>query len=320
MNCNDWIAGFLATDPPRSKSLVVTIFGDAIVPHGGMVWLGSLIDLLAPFGVNDRLLRTSVFRLAQEGWLGAQRDGRRASYAITPDAMARFVHAYRRIYAPPNVHWDGSWTLVLNGDGALNAAERAAVRKELLWEGYSVIAPGIMGHPAADGPALDELLTRLGVAGKLFVVQGKAMRQVSARPLSDLVADGWDVAAVAAGYSKFIAQFEPLLAALRASADLAAGVPPQDDGCDQPLTPEKAFVVRTLLIHAYRRVQLHDPQLPVELLPTPWPGALAYELARQIYQLVYVAAEQHVDSALRREDAAAPRAEAAFFDRFGGLA
>ncbi|WP_373989028.1 PaaX family transcriptional regulator C-terminal domain-containing protein [Duganella sp. BuS-21] len=343
MNCNDWIAGFLASDPPRSKSLVVTIFGDAIVPHGGMVWLGSLIELLAPFGVNDRLLRTSVFRLAQEGWLGAQRDGRRSAYAITPDAMARFVHAYRRIYAPPNVHWDGSWTLVLNGDGALNAAERAAVRKELLWEGYSVIAPGIMGHPAADGPALDELLKRLGVAGKLFVVQGKSMRQVSARPLSDLVAEGWNVAGVAEGYTRFIAQFEPLLAALRATAAQAttsaaesaaepaaesaaepAEGPALDadgvDGCDQPLSAQQAFVVRTLLIHAYRRVQLHDPQLPVELLPTPWPGALAYALARQIYLAVYAAAENHIELALRREDAAAPLAEAAFFDRFGGLA
>ncbi len=308
MTCNDWITGFLASDPPRSKSLVVTIFGDAIVPHGGMVWLGSLIELLAPFGVNDRLLRTSVFRLAQEGWLGAQRDGRRSSYAITPPAMARFVHAYRRIYAPLNVHWDGSWTLILNGDGALNAAERSTVRKELLWEGYSVIAPGIMGHPAADGPALDELLKRLGVAGKLFVVQGKAMRQVSGRALSDLVADGWDLSGVAQGYQQFIAQFEPLLAAVQA-AEAEGG-----------LAPQQAYVVRTLLIHAYRRVQLHDPQLPVELLPTPWPGALAYELTRAIYQAVYAAAEQHIDATLRREDVQAPAAEPAFFDRFGGLA
>jgi phenylacetic acid degradation operon negative regulatory protein len=306
MNCNDWVANFLASDPPRSKSLVVTIFGDAIVPHGGMVWLGSLIELLAPFGVNDRLLRTAVFRLAQEGWLGAQRDGRRSSYAITPDAMTRFVHAYRRIYAPLNVHWDGSWTLILNGDGALNAAERGAVRKELLWEGYSVIAPGIMGHPAADGPALDELLKRLGVAGKLFVVQGKSMRQVSARPLSDLVADGWDLSGVAYGYQRFITQFEPLRAAVQEEAEA--------------LSPQQAFVIRTLLIHAYRRVQLHDPQLPVELLPTPWPGAVAYELARDIYQAVYATAEQHIDATLRREDASAPAAEPAFFDRFGGLA
>ena len=308
MNCNDWITGFLASDPPRSKSLVVTIFGDAIVPHGGMVWLGSLIELLAPFGVNDRLLRTSVFRLAQEGWLGAQRDGRRSSYAITPPAMARFVHAYRRIYAPLNVHWDGSWTLILNGDGALNAAERSAVRKELLWEGYSVIAPGIMGHPAADGPALDELLKRLVVAGKLFVVHGKAMRQVSGRALSDLVADGWDLSGVAQGYQQFITQFEPLLAAVRA-AEAEGG-----------LAPQQSYVVRTLLIHAYRRVQLHYPQLPVELLPTPWPGALAYELTRAIYLAVYAAAEQHIDATLRREDSEAPAAKPAFFDRFGGLA
>ena len=47
MNYSDWIADCLAGDPPRSKSLVVTIFGDAIVPHGGMVWLGSLIITVA---------------------------------------------------------------------------------------------------------------------------------------------------------------------------------------------------------------------------------------------------------------------------------
>jgi phenylacetic acid degradation operon negative regulatory protein len=307
MNYSDWIAQFLASDPPRSKSLVVTIFGDAIVPHGGMVWLGSLIELLAPFGVNDRLLRTSVFRLAQEGWLGAQRDGRRSSYAITPDAMARFVHAYRRIYAPPDVHWDGGWTLVLNGDGALNAAERGAVRKELLWEGFCAVAPGIMGHPAADAVALDELFKRLGVAGKLFVVQARSLEGVGGRPLSELVAGGWDVDGVARGYTAFIARFEPLLATLRA--------PP---GAPAP-TPEQAFVMRTLLIHAYRRVQLHDPQLPAELLPAPWPGALAYALARAIYQALCADAERHVDAVLRREDAAAPAAEPAFFERFGGL-
>jgi phenylacetic acid degradation operon negative regulatory protein len=316
MNYSEWIAQFLASEPPRSKSLVVTIFGDAIVPHGGMVWLGSLIELLAPFGVNDRLLRTSVFRLAQEGWLGAQRDGRRSSYAITPDAMARFVHAYRRIYAPLNVHWDGSWTLIVNGDGALNAAERGAVRKELLWEGYSVIAPGIMGHPAADGVALEELLKRLGVAGKLFVVQAKSMERVGGRPLRDLVADGWDVDGVAQGYSAFIARFAPLLAALQADGGGGAGA---GVGADL-LTPEQAFVLRTLLIHAYRRVQLHDPQLPVELLPAPWPGAIAYELTRDIYQALFAIAERHVEAVLRREDAAAPAAEPAFFQRFGGLA
>jgi phenylacetic acid degradation operon negative regulatory protein len=301
MNCNEWIAQFLASDPPRSKSLVVTIFGDAIVPHGGTVWLGSLIELLAPFGVNDRLLRTSVFRLAQEGWLGAQRDGRRSSYSITPGAMARFIHAYRRIYAPLELHWDGSWTLVLAGD--LDAAERATVRKELLWEGYSMIAPGLLGHPSGDADALRELLQRLGVADKLYVCRASALPGMGARPLGELAAQGWDLSGVAGGYRRFIEQFQPLLALLGG----------------QELAPQQAFMVRTLLIHAYRRVQLHDPQLPVELLPEPWPGAQAYELARDIYRLVADAAEQHILAALRREDPQAGAVEASFHQRFGGL-
>ncbi|WP_229219912.1 phenylacetic acid degradation operon negative regulatory protein PaaX [Rugamonas fusca] len=304
MTCDDWIAHFLATEPPRSKSLVVTIFGDAIVPHGGMVWLGSLINLLEPFGVNDRLLRTSVFRLAQEGWLGAQRDGRRSSYAIPADAMARFSRAYRRIYAPLQLHWDGNWTLLLSAGGNITPAERSALRKELLWQGYSMIAPGIFGHPAAEADVLEALLGRVGVQGKLYVCRASTLPQVSARPLSDMVAEGWDLSDVEAGYQNFMAQFTPLLDLLR----------------PQPaVSTQQAFVVRSLLIHAYRRVQLHDPQLPVELLPDPWPGTQAYELARDIYRLVFAQAEEFIMATLRREDEHAPEADDSFYQRFGGL-
>lgn len=297
---NGWIEEFLANDPPRSKSLVMTIFGDAIVPHGGMVWTGSLIDLLAPFGVNDRLLRTSVFRLAQEGWLGAQRDGRRSCYAITPDAMRRFSRAFRRIYAPLNAHWSGQWTLVLATDG-LDAPARSQLRKELLWEGYSVIAPGVAGHPAGDMEALAALLARLGVQQKVYVLQAGEVPGLRARPLSDMVAEGWDLSETAAGYEKFAARFEVLPALLADAGDISA---------------EQAFVLRTLLIHAYRRVQLHDPQLPIELLPASWPGARAYQLASQLYRMLQAPAERHIIAVLRKED---PNAAAAAggHERFG---
>ena len=304
MTNNEWIAQFLASEPPRSKSLVMSIFGDAIVPHGGAIWLGSLIDLLAPFGVNDRLLRTSVFRLAQEGWLGAQRDGRRSAYAITPEAMKRFARALRRIYAPLATHWDGSWSIVMSGTGSIDAAQRGALRKELLWEGYSVIAPGIFGHPASDADVLEEILARAGVAGKVYVCHATELPGVSLRPLRDLVEDGWNLSGVVQGYEQFIGRFHSLPGLLQANSSLA---------------PEAAFVIRTLLIHAYRRVQLHDPQLPVELLPEPWPGAKAYELARAVYRLTYAAAEQHIMTTLRREDGQAAEADASFYQRFGGL-
>jgi phenylacetic acid degradation operon negative regulatory protein len=302
LTSSEWIAHFLASDPPRSKSLVMTIFGDAIAPHGGAAWLGSLIELLAPFGVNDRLLRTSVFRLAQEGWLVANRDRRRSWYAILPQAQPRFERANRRIYAPLEVHWDGKWTLVLAAGGQLEAPLRAALRKELLWEGYAMVSAGVFGHPAGDPEVLQDILARLGADGKLFACSATALPGVAGRPLPELVGEGWDLSGVSAGYQQFIDQFEPLLA-LPAIVD-----------------PEQAFVIRTLLIHAYRRVQLHDPMLPVELLPDPWPGARAYELARALYRKICAPAEQHVMAAMLREDEQSPAADAAFLQRFGGLA
>jgi phenylacetic acid degradation operon negative regulatory protein len=300
---HQWIAHFLGTDPPRSKSLVMTIFGDAIAPHGGRLWLGSLIELVAPLGVTDRLVRTSVFRLVQEGWLVANREGRRSSYALQPDAAPRFARANRRIYAPPGVDWDGRWTLLLAPNGSIDSALRAAVRKELEWEGFAMLAPGLLAHPAADLDGVAEVLRRVDGGGRIFVCAATELPDVGARPLAELVREGWDLSAVVAGYRHFIDEFTPLLALL------------QDDAPD----PQQAFIVRTLLIHAYRRVQLHDPMLPLALLPQPWPGSEAYALAQAIYRLVWAPAERHLMDVLRREDADAPEADAGLVERFGGL-
>ncbi|MFS2023010.1 phenylacetic acid degradation operon negative regulatory protein PaaX [Massilia sp. CT11-137] len=301
---HEWINHFLENDPPRSKSLVMTIFGDAIAPHGGRLWLGSLIELVAPLGVTDRLVRTSVFRLVQEGWLVANREGRRSSYALQPDAAPRFARANRRIYAPPGVDWDGRWTLLLAPNGSIDTALRAAVRKELEWEGFAMLAPGLLAHPAADPDGVAEVLRRVEGGGKIFVCAATELPGVGARPLAELVREGWDLSAVAAGYRRFIDHFTPLL-------DLLRGEPEPD--------PQHAFSVRTLLIHAYRRVQLHDPMLPLALLPQPWPGSEAYALAQAIYRLVWAPAERHLMDVLRREDAAAPAADAGLAERFGGL-
>jgi phenylacetic acid degradation operon negative regulatory protein len=304
LTSNEWITRFLATDPPRSKSLVMTIFGDAIAPHGARLWLGSLIELVMPMGATDRLVRTSVFRLAQEGWLVANREGRRSSYALLPEARPRFERANRRIYAPPGLDWDGRWTIVMAPNGSIAAPLRAAVRKELEWEGYAMLAPGLLAHPAADAPTLADILERVKGTGKIFVCSAAELPGSGSRPLGELVQEGWDLSAVVADYRRFIAEFTPLLATLREEAQI---------------TPQAAFVVRSLLIHAYRRVQLHDPMLPLDLLPQPWPGSEAYALAQSIYRLTWEGAEAHLMDVLRKEDADAPAADAAFYDRFGGL-
>jgi phenylacetic acid degradation operon negative regulatory protein len=302
---DNWIRQCMANDPPRSKSVVMTVFGDAITPRGGAVWLGSLIALLAPFGISDRLVRTSVFRLAEEGWLEATRQGRRSLYTLTASGLRRFERAYQRIYSPTELRWDGSWTLVLTAPEIISAGQRARLRKELLWEGFGMVAPGVFVHPGGKSAALEEILARAGAAEKVFVCSAEESQQVSTRPLSDLVEHCWQLEKMVEDYRRFIRRFEPLLKLLKKRS---------------ALDPEQAFAIRTLLIHAFRRVQLHDPQLPLELLPKQWPGTAAFELCHRIYQLTYKEAEQYILEALQREEESVPEAASYFFQRFGGLA
>jgi phenylacetic acid degradation operon negative regulatory protein len=299
-----WIDRTMTSNPPRAKSVVMTLFGDVITPHGGQAWLGSLIELLAPFGINDRLVRTSVFRLAEEGWLDAQREGRRSQYALNPAAARRFERAYQRIYTPSHHEWKGEWTLLFATSNAITMQQRADLRKELLWEGFGLIAPLVFGHPSADPETLDDILVRVGVKDHAVVCKATDTDLIAARPMRDLISQAWELGTVIANYERFIQDFSALQKLLNAR---------------ESVNQEQAFVIRTLLIHEFRRVQLHDPQLPLDLLPENWPGKIAYELCREIYRATCKDVEQYVLEILRREDESTPDAAPYFYKRFGGL-
>ncbi len=81
-----------------------------------------------------------------------------------------------------------------------------------------------------------------------------------------LAALSWPLDQTASAYRHFLAEFEPLQAALAAGGAL----PDQD-----------SFIARILLIHAWRRIVLRDPVLPADLLPPDWPGTAARALSRR---------------------------------------
>jgi DNA-binding transcriptional regulator PaaX len=56
-----------------------------------------------------------------------------------------FRKAFKRVYSPSQPAWDGAWTLVLLSQ--LEAGKRKAVREELEWQGFGVMAPNLPGLP-----------------------------------------------------------------------------------------------------------------------------------------------------------------------------
>lgn len=300
---HQWLDAFLADHMPRANSLIITIYGDAIVPHGGTVWLGSFIKLVEPLGMNQRLVRTSVFRLSRDKWLVSEQIGRNSYYSLTAAGRRRFEHAYRRIYDDPRQQWDGDWQVVFTGGGLLSPAQRDALRRELQWEGFGIIAPGVLAHPYANHESVLDILQSTGTHDKVVVIQGRHLGTLASRPLQELVRECWDLDVVAEDYKRFCDSFRPVMRAIKSAREL---------------DPEQAFCVRTLLIHEFRRVQLRDPRLPVQLLPNDWPGDIARQICSELYLLTRQQAERHLANVLQTADGPLPEAAPYFQLRFRG--
>ncbi|MFB4414340.1 phenylacetic acid degradation operon negative regulatory protein PaaX, partial [Pantoea sp. ANP04] len=156
---NHLIKRFQEQTPIRASSLIITLYGDAIEPHGGTVWLGSLIQLLEPMGINERLIRTSIFRLSKEGWLTAEKVGRRSYYSLTLAGRRRFDKAFKRVYSAGVPAWDGSWSLVMLGQ--LQPELRKQVREELEWQGFAAMSPLMLACPRSDRADINATLLEL---------------------------------------------------------------------------------------------------------------------------------------------------------------
>src|ERR1700685_1704738 len=172
------LRSFRAQRPLRAGSLLITVFGDAIAPRGGAVTLGSLIRLAAPFGLTERLVRTSVARLARDGWLVAQRSGRRSEYRLTRSGAQRFAAATRRIYGDNPQNWHGRWAL-------LGLPDRLPpVRSERRWLGFGQLSPTLFAHPSCSVRQAREWLRGIAGAQAIIVLQSSGAELAGARQLA----------------------------------------------------------------------------------------------------------------------------------------
>ncbi len=294
------VAEFRSRRTLRTGSLITTVFGDSIAPRGGTVWLGSLIRVMKDFGISERLVRTSVFRLVQDGWLQSTLLGRRSYYSLTDEGREKFEQATHKIYGEPAATWDGQWCLILLS--GCDAVTRDLVRKECGWLGFGALSTSLLAHPAPDMSDLDITLRRLGVADDVVVMSGQTIRNEAS--MRRLAHDSWSLADIDRGYASFVERFRPLIAAY---------------GKDANVSPKSAFLVRTLLIQEYRKVLLRDPQLPAALLPPGWHGSAAYQLCKNLYLAVYAQADRYLSETMETASGPLPGPDRSFKQRFGGL-
>ena len=295
----DLVTRFRRQRPLRGGSLIVTIFGDSLLPRGGAIALGSLIDLAAPFGLNERLVRTAASRLAKDGWIEGRRSGKLSEYRLSKNGRALFIEATKRIYGEPQSQWSGRWTLIVVPP--MRAALRTEIRQELMWLGFGEISANVFAHPEFDAQALREQRTLGRLLGTVMAFEALLAEDDAPHRLVEL---GWDLDDLGLRYQRFVARF--------AGVQLRLAQQRVPD-------PEDCFLVRTLLIHEYRRLHLRDPLLPEQLLREDWPGTQAAALCRDIYARVFAPSELYLMRVASRLAGPLPAADASVMLRFGGI-
>lgn len=300
----------LAAAPSRTGSLIVTIFGDAIVPRGGTVWLGTLIEIFRAMGVGDGVVRTAVSRLSADDWLMREKIGRNSYYRLSDKGRATFADATRRIYGGAPAPWTGALKLAVMGPNG----DRAALRGALAEAGWGTLAPTVAVTPEtgggaglasdrADGALAGDVDDALG-APSAESDDGALVLTATGEPetLRRLAALAWPLSDVAERYAHVVDAVGPVAAALEGGASF---------------TDLEALIARILIVHEYRRAILKDPLLPAALCPDDWPAPAARSLCADVYRRLVPASESWLDANAVDDRGPLPPPDAGFHRRFG---
>jgi phenylacetic acid degradation operon negative regulatory protein len=283
----------LQDQPSHTGSLIITVFGDAIMPRGGQVAMATILELMEALGIQAGVVRTAISRLAANGWIASSRQGRMSFYCIGPARQGEFIRAARHVFGPARRPHAIRLSLAMPGMPSETGENREDARLRLARLGF-VPWQGMMIAPERPLPN--------SLAASLPLLTANA----SAATMRVIAAQAWRLDELAVEYAAFLHAFAPLSTSLDEAA------------LDEPggLSEIEAILARLLLVHEFRRIVLRDPRLPDVFLPEAWPGAAARRLAATMYPALLPASELWLDHHGRTESGPLPRADIVLFQRF----
>lgn len=178
------IPDLLGDQEVRAAGFIVTVYGDLVVPRGGILWTGSLIDICGLIGLSESVVRTAVSRLVAAQQLQGVRSGRRSYYSLDASAHLEFEQAAKLLYQPdqPTVGWQ-----VLYAPD-LSEADARHLR---------------MGHMGASVYLRPD-------RGQAIPVGAEVLHAINSESMGWL-AQFWDLTALDLRYAELIRRFSPLL-------------------------------------------------------------------------------------------------------------
>jgi phenylacetic acid degradation operon negative regulatory protein len=232
----------------NARSALFDLYGDHLRDRGGQAPIATLVKLMSALDVTAPAVRTAVSRMVRQGWLDPVRLPSGPGYALTPRAVHRLDEAARRIYRDIPQHWDGRWHLLVV-QRLKDRAKRTRLRAGLGYLGYAPLGENVWISPRVSSE-LDALLDGEHVTAELF-------HSAYDGDECGLVTKAWDLATLGTAYERWLVWARGTV-------------------CDVgDLSDERAFALRSTLVHEWRKFLFLDPGLPAGVLPEGWPGTVA---------------------------------------------
>ncbi|AHH96646.1 PaaX family transcriptional regulator C-terminal domain-containing protein [Kutzneria albida] len=245
-----------------ARAVLMTLLGEYVLHHDRPMWTSVFVDALARLDIEEKSARQALSRTAAAGWLESEQVGRRARWSLSAAAREMLESGTRRIYGfgTDPTEWDGRWLVLLVSVPESRRDLRNQVRTRLAWAGLGSPEPGVWIAPdTAREPEVRRILAELGLTGS---ARSFTARYGGIGQQEQLVADAWDLRALAEGYAEFTGEFS---------------APVTDSG-------DAVWKAQTRLVHRWRAFPALDPCLPARLLPAGWPGAAALWLFQRRHE------------------------------------
>ncbi len=277
---------------PEDETIPTRLLVLGMAHRDGTIHSDELYEVIEPCGVTVDQLRSQLRRLVTEGLFTRDGEGRDATYHATPSGMAALtstMQRHRLAFAQDAAGrgWDRRWRMVAFAIPESRRADRDAFRDRLLQLGAAPVQNGLYVAPHRWDAEANEAIERLGIGEYTTVATTDDLEIGGERDPRRLAARLWPLDEIAARYRDFIATYRDVPETLEGMRRRGERI------------SERDFLPGVLHIAIrFNECFDHDPLLPPELLPRPWPGREAREVLARCRRLGVLAREDKKGPAL----------------------
>lgn len=245
------------------RQLLLALFGENLDDEASRsVRTGALIAALEPLGVTPSAVRVALNRLVHTGVLKRRRHGRETDFSLTETGIDVLTEASERVRRPELILVDKiGWTLCTFSVPEQQRATRHRLRSILTWADFAPVRDGLWLAPGeVDLTVPLRPLKGTLPEGSLLAFHASVLPGF---PIGPAVRQAWDIEAIRAAHTDFIATWSDAAVADDIGTGLAA---------------------MTALVADWLSLLRADPGLPREYMGSSYASERSVQLYTQLRQ------------------------------------